>query len=67
MTENEKQRNLIARAIENGISKHRYSVAEDAAGPVPVWVVVKGLFCHGSTASAEICREYGFDPDQEIR
>ena len=60
------QRDLIVRAINEAISSHRYAVVDGKESPSPTWVIVKGIFCHGSTVSAEICRQYGFDPEQEI-
>ena len=64
--ENEAQRDLIVRAINGAISRHYHEVVEGRAAPAFAWVVVKDLFCHGSTVSTEICRQYGFDPEQEI-
>ena len=31
----------------------------------PLWKRVADLFGHGSGYSAEICRRYGFDPDEQ--
>jgi len=33
----------------------------------PLWKRVSDLFGHGSGYSAEICRRYGFDPDEQWR
>ncbi|NCC26606.1 MAG: hypothetical protein EOM22_00260 [Gammaproteobacteria bacterium] len=66
IAENDRQRELIVRAIDEAISRHRYAVNDGKASPAPTWVIVKGCFCHGSTVSADICRQYGVNPEHEI-
>ena len=51
--------NLTERAVRNAISH--------TAGPSPRWVAVGDTFAVGSTVAIEICRVYGFDPDESIR
>ncbi len=34
---------------------------------VPLWAFVKDICCVGSTSATKICRECGWDPDQETR
>ena len=64
--ENDRQRDLIIHVINGAIGRHRYDVATGMASPERVGSLVKQLFFHNSTVSAEICRTYGFDPEQEI-
>jgi hypothetical protein len=34
---------------------------------VPLWSVVSRIFALGSTFSADLCRRFGFDPDEQVR
>ena len=52
------ERELIQRAIRS---------AKPAFEPSPRWVMVKLVFRTGQGVSEMICREYGFDPDEEVR
>ena len=51
------ERELIQRAIQ---------MAKPAFQHQSRWVMVKRVFGTGSTVSAEICREHGYDPDEEV-
>lgn len=33
----------------------------------PLWASVGGRFCLGSTYAAQLCRRFGFDPDEQVR
>lgn len=32
----------------------------------PLWATVGDRFCLGSTYSTQLCRRFGFDPDQQV-
>lgn len=49
---------IVARAIQ-GARPHRSTQA-------PRWVAVQAVFGYGSTTSRELCRRYGFDPDEIV-
>ena len=55
---------LVKRAIE-GVRKYK---SKQGAGrrqtPMPLWVRVKDIFHHGSGYSSEVCRRFGFDPNE---
>lgn len=34
---------------------------------IPLWSCVATRFCLGSTYSAQLCRRFGFDPDERVR
>ena len=34
---------------------------------VPLWTKVGDRFCLGSTYAAQLCRRFGFDPDEQVR
>lgn len=57
------ERELIKRAIRNlkGPSKYRskYGTAR--------WVLVRDAFGTGSGVACALCREFGFDPDENLR
>ena len=60
---------LVRRAIQN--VRQKEPVPEETSDdfamvqpPAELWVRVKALFGHGSTYSAQICRAYGFDPNE---
>jgi len=57
---------LVKRAIES-VRRHKPTGPGRRQKPYPLWVRVKGIFCHGSGYSDSICRRYGFDhfPDHE--
>lgn len=57
------ERELIGRAIRSiqGPSRRRSSYG------VQRWVLVKDMFCVGSTVARGLCREFGFDPDEALR
>ena len=54
---------LIKRAIES-VRRHKPTGPGRRQKPYPLWVRVKGIFCHGSGYSDSICRRYGFDPNE---
>jgi hypothetical protein len=60
------QRELIIRAINSAISTQLYRVMQRYTGPKTVWELCKNIFGFGSSFSIEICKKYGFDPDQII-
>lgn len=57
------ERELIRRAINSieGPSRRRFSHG------IERWVLVKDMFCVGSTVARGLCREFGFDPDEALR
>ena len=54
---------LVRRVIDNAAVRAR----SPSARTVPLWSKVGDRFSLGSTYSAQICRRFGFDPDQEVR
>lgn len=34
---------------------------------IPLWSRVGDRFCLGSTYAAQLCRRFGFDPDEQVR
>ena len=54
---------LIKRAIES-VRRHKPTGPGRRQKPYPLWVRVKGIFCHGSGYSDSICRRYGFDSNE---
>lgn len=58
-----KERELIERVVRNvkGPSKYRskYGTAR--------WVLVRDAFGSGSGVANALCREFGFDPDENLR
>ena len=60
------ERELIQRSINGACARHAADCSDGLAAPKARWDVVKDLFCYGSTTSAAICLEYGFDPDEII-
>jgi hypothetical protein len=58
-----KERELIERVVRNvkGPSKYRskYGTAR--------WVLVRDAFGCGSGVANALCREFGFDPDENLR
>ena len=34
---------------------------------VPLWTKVSNRFCLGSTYSMQLCRRFGFNPDEQVR
>ena len=57
------ERDLIRRVIRNlkGPSKYRnkYGTAR--------WILVRDAFAVGSGVANALCREFGFDPDENLR
>lgn len=57
------ERELIERVVRNvkGPSKHhsKYGTAR--------WVLVRDAFGVGSGVATALCREFGFDPDENLR
>lgn len=55
-----KERDLISRALHNmePIRGRRH---------LPRWAVVAYRFGVGSTVASALCREFGLDPDEEIK
>ncbi|WP_200876317.1 hypothetical protein SGO26_30485 (plasmid) [Cupriavidus metallidurans] len=55
-----KERDLLERAMRNlrAIAPRRGEIR---------WVLVHQLFSTGSTVSAAICREFGYDPDEKVK
>ncbi len=60
------ERELIQRAINSASGTHEHACVEDDLEPVPRWVIVKKLFCCGSTVATAICHRYGYDPERMI-
>jgi hypothetical protein len=56
-------RELVGRAIRSlkGPSKYRSKRGTER------WVLVRNAFGCGSTVANGLCREFGFDPDEELR
>lgn len=54
---------LIRRVIADALRLPR----SPRARTVPLWQKVSDRFCLGSTYSAQLCRRFGFNPDQEVR
>jgi len=57
------ERDLIRSAIRNlqGPSKYRTKYG------TPTWALVRDAFGIGSGVANALCREFGFDPDEELR
>lgn len=53
------ERSLLERAVAFAIPRKR--------GWTPRWVVIQEAFGLGSTYACQLCREFGFDPDEKIR
>lgn len=53
---------LVKRAIE-GVRKYKPK-GPRRRSPLPLWVRVKDIFHHGSGYSSEVCRRFGFDPNE---
>jgi hypothetical protein len=60
------ERELIQRAINSVSGKHEFLCSEGDAAPRQRWVIVRDLFCCGSTVATAICHKYGYDPDKVI-
>lgn len=54
---------LIRRVIE-GVRKLPRS---SRARTEPLWSRVGDRFCLGSTYAMQLCRRFGFDPDEQVR
>jgi hypothetical protein len=54
---------LVKRAIE-GVRKYKPKGPGRRQTPMPLWVRVKDIFHHGSGYSSEVCRRFGFDPNE---
>lgn len=55
---------LVKRAIE-GVRKYKPKKGPSRhRTPLPLWVRVKDIFHHGSGYSSEVCRRFGFDPNE---
>ncbi len=54
------ERSLLERAV-------MFARPRRKRGTVPRWVVVQEVFALGSTFAVQLCREFGLDPDEEIR
>jgi len=55
---------LVKRAIE-GVRKYKPKKGTyRPRTPLPLWVRVKDIFHHGSGYSSEVCRRFGFDPNE---
>jgi len=39
----------------------------DRARTVPLWTKVATRFCLGSTYSMQLCRRFGFNPDEQVQ
>ena len=48
--------------IRNAIANARPHKTQD----VPRWVALMDVFAIGKTSAHELCREHGFDPDEEV-
>lgn len=57
------ERDLIGRVVRNvkGPSKYRSKYG------TPRWALVRDAFGCGSGVATALCREFGFDPDENIR
>ena len=53
---------LVRRCIQSLCVKPR-----PRAGGQPLWNAVGNRFALGSTYSMQLCRRFGFDPDQPVR
>ena len=47
--------------------KQAASFSTPKKGKAPRWVVIKDVFCVGSTVATEICRKCGLDPDEIVK
>jgi ribosomal protein S13 len=54
------ERELIERAVRNARPKNRNSYKTR-------WIVMKDVFGVGSGVANAICREFGLDPDEELK
>ena len=54
---------LIRRVI-NGLKR---MPRRPSARTVPLWTKVGYRFCLGSTYSMQLCRRFGFNPDEQVR
>jgi len=54
---------LVKRAID-GVRKDKPKGPGRRQKPDPLWVRVKDIFHHGSGYSSEVCRRFGFDPNE---
>lgn len=52
------EKELICRALRNARPRGRASA--------PLWGAVEETFGVGSTVAVELCRAYGFDPDETV-
>lgn len=57
------ERDLIRRVIRNLKGPSKYRSKHGAAR----WVLVRDAFAVGSGVANALCREFGFDPDENIR
>jgi hypothetical protein len=59
---------LILAALKS--CRHLHDVVDGEASPPerqrPLWVIVRDLFCVGSTSAADLCRRFNLDPDEMV-
>ncbi len=53
--------------IRRVISGQRKVALKQSARTVPLWTKIGARFCLGSTYSMQLCRRFGFDPDEQVR
>lgn len=53
--------------IRRVISGQRRIAMSERTRTVPLWTKVGDRFCLGSTYSMQLCRRFGFDPDEQVR
>lgn len=56
-----------AELIRRVISGLRKIARTNRARTVPLWSKVSTRFALGSTYSMQLCRRFGFDPDEQVR
>lgn len=63
MSEETRLRTLVESAIGNAF----LFATREEKGVNPLWVYVGNLFDVNSTEALALCREFGFDPHEQIR
>lgn len=56
-----------AELIRRVIAGQRRVVRRPGGRTLPLWTKVGDRFCLGSTYSMQLCRRFGFDPDEQVR
>ena len=53
---------LLKRAVSNARARHCRKGQKH-----PRWVAIVDVFALGSTYAMQLCRRFGFDPEQEVK